>query len=62
MTTNDKTVWRRAVKALAGMCVADEMGIGPTKEAFIMTLRVYADEMEKDMLAERERVMKEMGQ
>ena len=40
-------VWDRAVDTLASMCLADKMGNGPTKDAFILTLRLYANEMEK---------------
>lgn len=40
-------VWSQAVNTLASMCIADKIGTGPTKEAFILTLRLYADEMEK---------------
>lgn len=40
-------VWNRAVSTIQNMCLADMMGVGPTKEAFVMTLRLYADEMEK---------------
>jgi len=39
--------WELAVDTLASMCIADKLGNGPTKEAFILTLRTYADEMEK---------------
>lgn len=39
--------WNAAVDTLASMCMADKMGRGPTKWGFILTLRLYADEMEK---------------
>ena len=44
--------WNRAVETLASMCVSDMTGRGPTKGAFILTLRNYADEMEKLIQAE----------
>lgn len=44
---NGSDVWARAVDTLASMCVSEKMGRGPTKEAFVFTLRLYADEMEK---------------
>jgi len=40
-------IWDRAVDTLASMCVADKMGSGPTKKAFILTLQTYAREMGK---------------
>lgn len=39
--------WSRAVDTLGSMCISDKMGNGPTRGAFIMTLRLYADEMGK---------------
>lgn len=41
------STWDTAVNTLASMCVSYQLGKGPTKEAFISTLRIYADEMEK---------------
>ena len=46
-TSDDSKVWDRAVDTLASMCLSEKIGTGPTKQAFIMTLRMYADEMEK---------------
>lgn len=40
-------VWDRAVDTLASMCIADKLGKGPTKDAFILALRIYADQMER---------------
>jgi len=45
MSTNE--TWDRAVDTLASLCLAEKMGQGPTKAAFILTLRTYADQMEK---------------
>lgn len=38
--------WNKAVNTLASMCVAYLAGRGPTKAAFIHTLRMYADGLE----------------
>lgn len=38
--------WQTAVDTLASMCIAEKTGMGPTKRAFILTLRVYAEQME----------------
>lgn len=40
-------IWNKAVRTLYGMCLADMENSGPTKRAFVMTLRVYANNMEK---------------
>ncbi len=45
--TSPQSTWARAVETLANMCISDQIGRGPTREAFILTLRFYADEMEK---------------
>lgn len=45
-------IWNNAVDTLASMCISDKLGTGPTKEAFILTLRLYADEMEKLIIQE----------
>jgi hypothetical protein len=47
MSKRDKKIWLSAVEALSVMCVYELTGKGPTKEAFILTLRMYADNMEK---------------
>lgn len=47
MPTQD--VWDRAVVTLANMCIDEKIGRGPTKEAFILTLRLYADYMEETL-------------
>ena len=41
--------FRRAVDTLASMCVAYKTGNGPDESTFIQTLRLYADEMEKEL-------------
>ena len=38
--------WGKAVNTLASMCMAYLAGRGPTKAAFIYTLRMYADGLE----------------
>lgn len=45
MSDKRQATWDRAVDTLASMCVADKMGNGPTKAAFVLTLQVYANEM-----------------
>ena len=47
MTPTNKQTWNAAVETLMSMCVADQTGNGPTPEAFIMTLRTYANCMEE---------------
>jgi len=38
--------WGKAVNTLSSMCVAYLAGRGPTKAAFVWTLRMYADGLE----------------
>lgn len=47
MTESQQDKWNRAVDTLASMCLSDKMGSGPSKMAFIFTLRLYAQEMER---------------
>lgn len=42
-----ENIWERAVDTLASMCIGYKMGKGPTKESFISTLKIYADNLEK---------------
>ena len=42
-----KTEWKRHVETLFSMCGDELYGKGPTKEAFVANLRLFADAMEK---------------
>lgn len=46
MIPNPKA-WNRTVDALSRMRMADRLGRGRTKRAFVLTPRLYADELEK---------------
>lgn len=41
----NEIIWKQAVDTLASMCLDDKMGRGPTKEAFVSNLRMYAGKM-----------------
>lgn len=38
--------WQTAVDTLTDLCIAEKTSTSPTRRAFILTLRVYADNME----------------
>ena len=53
MNEQRQKVWDKAVDTLASMCIDDKMGNGSTKEAFVVTLRLFANNMEELIVKDR---------